>query len=91
MILAIGSGISPRLRELLEDILPQKTSFDNYEVEHDFADIGKRVMLLNARQIKRVSGKERIILLAIEDITGRKLVEKSQKGTALDALRKAER
>jgi PAS domain S-box-containing protein len=62
----------PKLRELLETILPQKTSFDNYEVEHDFATIGRRVMLLNARQIKRASGKERIILLAIEDITERK-------------------
>ncbi|MFA5904464.1 MAG: PAS domain-containing sensor histidine kinase [Desulfobacula sp.] len=65
----------PKLRELLETILPQKTSFDNYEVEHDFATIGKRTMLLNARQIKRAMGKERIILLAIEDITERKKIE----------------
>ncbi|OGR25991.1 MAG: two-component sensor histidine kinase [Desulfobacterales bacterium RIFOXYA12_FULL_46_15] len=65
----------PKLRELLETILPQKTSFDNYEVEHDFATIGKRTMLLNARQIKRALGKERIILLAIEDITERKEIE----------------
>ena len=65
----------PRLRELLETILPQKTTFDNYEVEHDFATIGRRIMLLNARQIQRVSGKERIILLAIEDITARKEIE----------------
>jgi len=36
----------PKLRELLETILPQKTTFDNYEVEHDFADIGRRIMLL---------------------------------------------
>jgi PAS domain-containing protein len=57
----------PKLRELLENILPQKVSFDNYEVEHEFTTIGKRIMLLNARQIKRVWGKERIILLAIED------------------------
>ena len=62
----------PKLRELLETILPQKATFDNYEVEHDFAAIGRRVMLLNARQIQRVWGKERIILLAIEDITERK-------------------
>ena len=62
----------PKLRELLDTILPQKTSFDNYEVEHDFATIGKRIMLLNARQIQRVLGKERIILLAIEDITDRR-------------------
>jgi len=65
----------PKLRELLETILPEKTTFDNYEVEHDFATIGKRVMLLNARQIKRALGKEKIILLAIEDITERKQLE----------------
>jgi len=62
----------PKLRELLETILPQKTTFDNYEVEHDFVNIGRRIMLLNARQIQRARGKERIILLAIEDITERK-------------------
>jgi PAS domain S-box-containing protein len=59
----------PKLRDLLETILPQKTTFDDYEVEHDFVDIGRRIMLLNARQIESVPGKERIILLAIEDIT----------------------
>jgi PAS domain S-box-containing protein len=65
----------PKLRELLENILPEKTTFENYEVEHDFANIGRRIMLLNARQIKRVLGKERIILLAIEDITEHKRLE----------------
>ncbi len=65
----------PKLRELLETILPQKATFDNYEVEHDFTTIGRRIMLLNARQIQRVSGKERIILLAIEDITERREIE----------------
>ena len=67
----------PKLRELLETILPEKASFENYEVEHDFADIGRRIMLLNARQIERASGKKRIILLAIEDITERKQAEKA--------------
>lgn len=65
----------PKLRELLETILPQKTTFEDYEVEHNFATIGKRIMLLNARQIEQASGKERIILLAIEDITERRVVE----------------
>ncbi len=65
----------PKLRELLEAIIPQKTTFDNYEVEHDFVTIGKRIMLLNARQIERALGKERIILLAIEDITERRRLE----------------
>ncbi|PKP29876.1 MAG: hypothetical protein CVT99_15495 [Bacteroidetes bacterium HGW-Bacteroidetes-16] len=71
----------PKLRELLEKIIPEKNSFDNYEVEHRFSTIGKRVMLLNARQIKRAFGKEKIILLAIEDITERKGKEDSLKET----------
>jgi len=69
----------PKLRELLETILPQKATFDNYEVEHDFAGIGRRIMLLNARQIQRVLGKKRIILLAIEDITERREIENGLK------------
>ena len=73
----------PKLRELLENILPKKAAFDNYEVEHDFATIGRRIMLLNARQIERASGKERIILLAIEDITERREIE-----TGLEKTRK---
>jgi PAS domain S-box-containing protein len=71
----------PKLRELLETILPQKTAFDNYEVEHDFTTIGRRTMLLNARQIKRTWGQERIILLAIEDITERKHIAKELQKT----------
>jgi len=77
----------PKLRELLETILPQKTTFDNYEVEHDFATIGKRTMLLNARQIQRVLGKERIILLAIEDITERKRAEDKLRGVLAELER----
>ncbi|MDR3665434.1 MAG: ATP-binding protein [Ignavibacteriaceae bacterium] len=69
----------PKLRELLETILPEKKSIDNYEVEHDFPTIGLRIMLLNARKIKRGSGTEQIILLSIEDITERKWVEEEIK------------
>jgi PAS domain S-box-containing protein/putative nucleotidyltransferase with HDIG domain len=77
LIYDLGNGQwnIPKLWKLLEDILPQKTTFDNYEVQHDFAAIGKRIMLLNARQIHRVLGKEHIILLAIEDITERRQLE----------------
>ena len=82
----------PKLRELLETILPQKTTFDNYEVEHDFATIGRRIMLLNARQIQRGMGKERIILLAIEDITERKEIEAGLEKTRieLEVIKKSE-
>jgi two-component system CheB/CheR fusion protein len=65
----------PKLRELLEKILPRVTSFNNFEVEHNFLDIGKRIMLLNARKIYREANHTHSILLAIEDITGRKEIE----------------
>ncbi len=74
----------PKLRELLENILPNKNPFEDYEVEHDFATIGRRIMLLNARQIEQASGKEKIILLAIEDITERKAVEDGLKKTRVE-------
>ena len=62
----------PLLRELLEEILPEKQAFDDFEVAHDFQDIGHKVMLLNARQVYREDIDARMILLAIEDITERK-------------------
>ena len=65
----------PRLRQMLEALLAQNTAFENYEVQYDFATIGRRTMLLNARQIPGVLGKEQVILLAIEDITARKQAE----------------
>ncbi|MFH0838777.1 MAG: PAS domain-containing protein [Candidatus Omnitrophota bacterium] len=64
----------PKLRELLEDILPKTASFDNFEVEHDFPGIGKRIMLLNARQIYQKADKKKLILIAIEDITESKKI-----------------
>lgn len=66
----------PKLYELLETILPQKMSFDDYEVEHDFPTLGRRIMLLNARQIQRKEGKRKIILLSIVDITDLRQAEK---------------
>jgi len=77
LIYDLGNGQwnIPRLRELLDAILPQTSEFEGYEVSHDFSHIGKRVMVLNARQIGQGLGKERIILLAIEDITERRIME----------------
>ncbi|MFZ4860161.1 MAG: ATP-binding protein [Desulfuromonadaceae bacterium] len=65
----------PRLRILLDEILPLQTVIDSYEVEHDFPDIGRKSVLLNARQIIRNKIDSHIILLAMEDITGRKQIE----------------
>jgi PAS domain S-box-containing protein len=65
----------PKLRFLFEDILPHDTVFNGYEVEHDFLGIGRKTILLNARQIFRKKIGSHIILLAMEDITIRKQVE----------------
>ncbi|MFC1839852.1 sigma-54 interaction domain-containing protein [Thermodesulfobacteriota bacterium] len=61
----------PRLRELLEDILPQNSKFHDFEVEHNFDTIGHKIMHLNARRIYREFNGARLILLAIEDVTER--------------------
>lgn len=78
----------PQLRKLLENIIPHNTSFENYVVDHDFSPNGKRIMILNARQVQRSFDKEKFILLAIEDVTERKLAEEKLAKT-LDKLRKS--
>jgi len=71
-----GAWETPRLKVLLESILPRNTSFDNYEVEHDFPGAGHRVLLVNGRRLYTEAGKTEMILLAMQDITERRrLVE----------------
>jgi two-component system CheB/CheR fusion protein len=62
----------PALRTLLLGILPGKKEVYDYEMTHNFPDIGERTMLLNAWEIHRDIDKEKLILLAIDDITERK-------------------
>lgn len=69
----------PALRTLLEEILPERTQFNGFEVVHEFQRVGRRVILLNARQIVTKESNSTMILLAIEDITERKLVEETLK------------
>jgi PAS domain-containing protein len=70
-----GQWNIPRLRELLETVLPDNDSFDGFVVEHRFQQIGHRVMLLNARRIYQLQ----LILLAIEDVTERARVEEARR------------
>jgi two-component system CheB/CheR fusion protein len=56
---------------LLEDILPRNSFFNDFEVTHDFPEIGRRTMLLNARRLELDDGAPPMILLAIEDVTER--------------------
>ncbi|MBA3758840.1 PAS domain-containing sensor histidine kinase [Candidatus Saccharibacteria bacterium] len=65
----------PKLRELLENILPKDKIMNGFEVTHDFPDIGPKTMLLNARQVDH----KQLILLAIEDITKHKQLQSDTK------------
>ena len=78
----------PKLRELLEEVLPEKEAFDDFEVDHNFESIGHKIMLLNARQIYRKDIGAKMILLAIEDVTSRKREESQRE--AEESLRESE-
>ncbi|HMG16270.1 MAG TPA: PAS domain S-box protein, partial [Saprospiraceae bacterium] len=67
----------PELRELLEKILPEKSVFFGFEMTHNFPNIGERTMLLNAREIVKEDNNEPLILLAIRDVTDKRIVEKN--------------
>lgn len=72
-----GQWNIPDLKRLLKEILPKNSHFNDFEVNHDFKNIGKRTMILNARRIILEGYKTELILLAIEDVTSRK--EKQRK------------
>src|SRR3954465_8027651 len=74
-----GQWDIPALRTLLEEIIPQNSTFDDFEVEHDFETIGPRTMLLNARRFPP-EGTWELILLAIADVTERKRLEVEREG-----------
>ena len=77
----------PELRRLLERVLPKDQAVTDFEVESDFEGIGRRRMLLNARMLTQENQRQPMILLAIEDITERKLAE----GRDLELLQRLER
>lgn len=64
-----GQWNIPRLRELLEDIIPKNAYFQNFELTHSFPFIGEKIMLLNASRIIQKTHEEQLILLAINDVT----------------------
>jgi nitrogen-specific signal transduction histidine kinase len=64
-----GQWSAPKLRILLEDILPKNTFFEDFKVNHEFPRIGRKVMMLNARRIYKMDEDRPIMLLAMEDVT----------------------
>ncbi len=67
----LGSGQwnIPRLREVLNEIVANNGSFKNIQISNTFPEIGEKIMLLNARFIIQKTNREKLILLAVEDIT----------------------
>jgi PAS domain-containing protein len=93
LIYELGNGQwdIPDLRRLLEDIVPLSSVFNDFELEHDFPSIGRRVMLLNARKLQAGHQGE-LLVLAMEDVTERRRAEeevakaKEAAESALDIL-----
>ena len=84
-IFELGNGQwdIPQLREALERVLPKTRSFDDFEVDHDFEGIGRRYMLVNARQLDHVQ----LILLGIRDVTAIKQHEEELRAARQEAER----
>ncbi|MEO7313218.1 MAG: chemotaxis protein CheB [Chitinophagaceae bacterium] len=81
LIYDIGNGQwdMPELRPLLEKVLPAKSFFAGFEIIHSFPHVGRRVMLFNGTELLKGSISEKLILLAIEDITDQKKAEDDQR------------
>jgi len=73
-----GQWDIPGLRLLLEKIIPERGVMEDYEVEHEFPGVGHRTMRLNARQVFYEGGADTTILLGIEDVTGRRALERER-------------
>jgi signal transduction histidine kinase len=73
LVYQLGNGQwdTPALRALLEEVIPQRSVFNDFELEHTFPAIGRRVMLLNARKL-RAGNHPELIVLALEDVTERR-------------------
>lgn len=80
LLYSLGDGQwdIPALRVLLETIIPEKAEMDGFEVEHDFPNLGRRTMLLNARKVLYDDSALSTILLAFSDVTDRRTIEREK-------------
>jgi two-component sensor histidine kinase len=94
LLYALGDGQwdIPKLRVLLEKVIPEQGVMEGYEVEHEFPGLGSRTMCLNARQVFCEGGAGTTVLLGMEDVTERRNLEREkdellrQKDTLLEEL-----
>jgi chemotaxis protein methyltransferase CheR len=71
-----GQWDIPELRLLLEGVAPQHAAMEAYEVERDFPLIGRRSMLLYARELINQKNSRKLILLSINDVTDQRAAER---------------
>jgi PAS domain S-box-containing protein len=68
-----------QLKEQLLDIISKYKSFKNFEVQHDFPEIGLKTLLFSALRMRYNKNKQDRVLLVIEDITKRREAEEKLK------------
>lgn len=78
-LLGDGQWDIPELRRLLVRILPEQAGMDRFEIEREFIGIGRRKMLLNARTVFFGADADKMILLAMEDVTALRSAEAAMK------------
>jgi len=76
--LAGGQWNIPALRKLLEEVTSEQRIIEAFEIEHEFASIGHRTLLLNARAVFDETNPNTALLLAIEDITDRRAADREK-------------
>jgi PAS domain S-box-containing protein len=77
-IFTLGDGqwdIAP-IREVLREKLASEPEVNDVDVDHVFPGIGRKIMLLNARLVWGSAEGQRLILVAIEDVTEQRYSER---------------
>ena len=69
--LGAGGWAEPRVRELLEKVLPMKSSFQDFRIEISLPGLKKKTTFWNARRFASRAGQPPMILLAMEEVTGK--------------------
>jgi two-component system CheB/CheR fusion protein len=70
MVYELGDGQwdNPELRRLLEEIVPENTEFEGFEIVHDFPQIGRKRAVLDARRIEQEGERPHLILLTVREM-----------------------
>jgi two-component system, chemotaxis family, CheB/CheR fusion protein len=73
----------PLIHQHLREIFPKNIPFEEFELDHTFPKLGRKVLIVKVHKLFYNEGKEVMILLAMDEITPRKKAE--------EALRESEK